>query len=508
MKRGDFDWNWDSKTYFSLDDCKEQLLEDKLNRRKYAEYLYYYLEQKGKSNNTVINLNAEWGAGKSYFLKRFYNSIKDVHPCVYIDAWKQDFSDDAFLTLFSSLSQQLQAYSGDLDSRLIQCGQAIGRFTKGVIPAVLSGLMKNYIGVDSVGDIAKEASELMLKEHQEKLKSIQTLKEELALWARLSFENKFSGPIFIFIDELDRCRPDYAITLLEIVKHIFDIENFVFLIATDTDQLQHSIKNIYGNDFSANDYLGRFFHRRFTLKSPELRDFIDGIIENKLSDDFVKYTSYTYPLSATAGDFAGNIAAVFEAFNLNLRDAIRNTERLIDILKYVLTDKKLDYILLLSLMIIYDRDRIIIESQVGRRPIEQKFIDLIKSSINLKGASQANLHLKIDTSQIRLGVNYVRIHGHGRRMIEQINPNINLSLVSYLEVSVSFINNMKSLKNDFYKDRTNSLITFSQNYNQSSLTGHSAIKYLQGTMLETEDDLQLYSFSNYVELIELATSFD
>lgn len=75
----------------------------------------------------------------------------------------------------------------------------------------------------------------------------------------MAYENSFSCPIFIFIDELDRCRPDYAISLLEIVKHIFDIKNFVFIIATNTDQLQHSIKNVYGNDFSANDYLGRFF---------------------------------------------------------------------------------------------------------------------------------------------------------------------------------------------------------------------------------------------------------
>ncbi|EHI0497914.1 NTPase, partial [Escherichia coli] len=120
MKCGDCNWNWDEETTFILDDEEEILSKDKLNRRHYAEYLYFYLKEKGQKNNTVINLNAEWGAGKSFFIKRFYNSIKDAHPCVYIDAWKQDFSDDAFLTLFSSLSQQLQTYAGKLDARLIQ----------------------------------------------------------------------------------------------------------------------------------------------------------------------------------------------------------------------------------------------------------------------------------------------------------------------------------------------------------------------------------------------------
>ncbi|HIG6887872.1 KAP family NTPase [Klebsiella pneumoniae] len=70
MKRGDYNWNWDEAITFTLDDEDETLSKDKLNRRRYAEYLYYYLKDKGKKNNTVINLNAEWGAGKSFFYKK------------------------------------------------------------------------------------------------------------------------------------------------------------------------------------------------------------------------------------------------------------------------------------------------------------------------------------------------------------------------------------------------------------------------------------------------------
>ncbi|MEN3754914.1 P-loop NTPase fold protein [Mangrovibacter sp. SLW1] len=176
-EKGDFNWDWDSTSYFIIDGEKELLPEDRLERRKYAEYLFYYLKEKGSTDNTVINLNCEWGAGKTFFLKKLYNSIKDVHPCVYIDAWKQDFSDDAFLTLFSSLSQQLQKYSGKLDARLIHCGSSIGRFTKGVIPSIIEGLIKKHTGIDSIASIAKDASQLMLKEHKEKLNSINTLKK-------------------------------------------------------------------------------------------------------------------------------------------------------------------------------------------------------------------------------------------------------------------------------------------------------------------------------------------
>ncbi|WP_241496697.1 P-loop NTPase fold protein [Aeromonas caviae] len=83
------------------------------------------------------------------------------------------------------------------------------------------------------------------------------------------------------IDELDRCRPSYAVEMLETIKHIFDISGVVFVLATDTEQLQHAIKVIYGEGFDAESYLGRFFHRRFTLGSISRREFIQQTIADK-----------------------------------------------------------------------------------------------------------------------------------------------------------------------------------------------------------------------------------
>ncbi|MBK7493258.1 MAG: hypothetical protein IPI17_15895 [Nitrosomonas sp.] len=65
-------------------------------------------------------------------------------------------------------------------------------------------------------------------------------------------------PLFIFIDELDRCRPLYAIELLERIKHLFVYQGIVFVIATDTEQLKHSINAIYGSGFDSTTYLRRF----------------------------------------------------------------------------------------------------------------------------------------------------------------------------------------------------------------------------------------------------------
>ncbi|TOL41491.1 hypothetical protein CGH98_24085, partial [Vibrio parahaemolyticus] len=78
----------------------------------------------------------------------------------------------------------------------------------------------------------------------------------------------------VFIDELDRCRPSYAVEMLEVIKHFFELDNVVFVVATDTEQLQHAVKAVYGQLFDAQLYLGRFFRRRFSLLELSRKQFI------------------------------------------------------------------------------------------------------------------------------------------------------------------------------------------------------------------------------------------
>lgn len=60
------------------------------------------------------------------------------------------------------------------------------------------------------------------------------------------FKKGTGFPLIIFIDELDRCRPDYAIEFLEIVKHFFDVQNIIFVLGIDLGQLQYSARSLYG----------------------------------------------------------------------------------------------------------------------------------------------------------------------------------------------------------------------------------------------------------------------
>ncbi|MDU4189882.1 P-loop NTPase fold protein, partial [Aeromonas caviae] len=97
----------------AIDGVVEDLAGDRLGRARYAEFLSNYLAAEGKQRNYVLNLNAEWGAGKTWFIKRWYMELKECYPTVYIDAWQQDFSDDPLLTVISSIIEQLRDATGN-----------------------------------------------------------------------------------------------------------------------------------------------------------------------------------------------------------------------------------------------------------------------------------------------------------------------------------------------------------------------------------------------------------
>lgn len=71
--------------------------------------------------------------------------------------------------------------------------------------------------------------------------------------------------LVFFIDELDRCKPNYAIGMLERIKHYFDDERVTFIFSISLSQLQHTVNRFYGSGFDATRYLDKFFDLRISL---------------------------------------------------------------------------------------------------------------------------------------------------------------------------------------------------------------------------------------------------
>lgn len=376
--------------------------EDKLGRVRYATFLTKLLASQGcdkardagdQKRNYVLNLNAEWGAGKTYFLKRWSEDIKEHYPVVYVDAWKKDYSDDPLMTVVSSIIEQLRTQAGkDKESTEFKVPRKLIGLLKAAAPGIGRGLFKRYVGIDpvvvmnadddneNIGSLkgkdgedivdengkpidmsfaAPEAVKYLIDEHDAKTAAIESLKKSVFEWvsAVVGLKNK-ELPAFIFIDELDRCRPSYAVEMLETIKHIFDIDGVVFVVATDTEQLQHAVKAVYGEGFDAKIYLGRFFNSRYSLKAPNLENFLEVHSDaSKLTGDYLKDLNIeVLPFNADAKVTLRNMSVILDAFKVSARTAIQIADRVVATISNMPRGSKIDILMLTALLCIKEKD--------------------------------------------------------------------------------------------------------------------------------------------------------
>ena len=130
-----------------------------------------------------------------------------------------------------------------------------------------------------LGEGAAAFAEERLSRYSKSRTSVTQFRTVLRDTAVALSEANGNRPLMVMIDELDRCRPSYAVELLEVAKHLFSVDRIVFVLAVNCDQLAHSVKALYGNDFDADGYLRRFFDVDFKLPAPERRAFIHAQLQ-------------------------------------------------------------------------------------------------------------------------------------------------------------------------------------------------------------------------------------
>lgn len=323
------------------------------DRRQHAEYLERFIVQKGalpeagqaERRSHVINLNSPWGSGKSFFLERFRQHLERNHVVAFIDAWKFDYVDDPLLPVIDAFQVEMRRYeTEDLQDKV----EAFQTKAAAVVGAIVVGAAKQFArrligdgfdeiaehftqedsrvadaaeaglnkGLDSLTDAGRvEASGFALAR-----KLVEEFREALKELAEgiQKIDGKQS-PLIVLVDELDRCRPSYAIQMLERIKHLFGVPGVVFVLATDTNELQHSIRAIYGQDFDAKTYMRRFFDTAYEFGEPTLLE----LVRTRMSELGVDEEALSSPFKI---DHAQLIADMAEALKIKPRDIKRQIE--------------------------------------------------------------------------------------------------------------------------------------------------------------------------------------
>lgn len=341
--------------------------DDILNRRAIYEYLNELLQN--STSPYVFAIDSPWGTGKSFFIERFAKSVKATNPVVLFNAWQNDFSDDYFYSFFSEIHSQLQNADDlkvDIQTRLKTLAKLGGNVFIKSIPIALKAGAKYALGddgIEAINDIMKpedekelvnkigKLSEEAIKNHLNKKKSIAEfqaiLKETVEDIVRANTNLK--KPLFVFLDELDRCQPIYAVKLLEAIKHIFSTEGVVFVIAIDRKQFTNSVKMLYGDQTDSHAYLARFIDQTYKLPNPSYANFMQLLLA-RMPLVNIKYDTIRVGIHDEPNFIAcfAHYAAVFEVSLRELEQLYSRTRAII------LTAKKKIHLNFLIFLIFVD----------------------------------------------------------------------------------------------------------------------------------------------------------
>lgn len=287
--------------------------DDALKRSDVAEKLTKLIS--GQSAPFVISLHGHWGTGKTFLLKRWQQQLEnDGFRAIYFNAWEDDFCDDPLVAIIGQLSDFLkQENLQELKGKIKEAAKSL------FVQSALS-VIRNAGGLN-LDTVLEQFADKTFDEYSQQAEKKNELKTALQ---ELSGEVKADTghPLVFIIDELDRCRPTFAIELLERVKHIFDIPDMVFVLGINRNELCSSIRSVYG-EIEADTYLRRFFDMEFLLPDIDSKTFCKFLIgQYQLEKFFTKLSEQTGDTDYYRGfeRFSEFFSALCDYFDLSLRD--------------------------------------------------------------------------------------------------------------------------------------------------------------------------------------------
>jgi hypothetical protein len=272
-----------NKTFHEFDKCSLKEFSERLEKIILAEQMF-------TEGALVVSLNGTFGSGKSTFLEMWRNELTSnkqrVFPTILtLNAWESDFCGHPFLSIMGAFVSALEKSSSSSAppadaTRVLEAAKSVGR----VLLNVGNQLIDNTTGIDTAEAIRVGRKNETLPTPEldtitwyntqvEKLKELRTALE--------AYFQKGDAHVLVLVDELDRCRPDYAIHYLETIKHIFDIQGLTFVLAVDPDQLSASAKALFGQNLNFPEYYRKFVTWQIALPS------LSNSEESRIVDHFL-----------------------------------------------------------------------------------------------------------------------------------------------------------------------------------------------------------------------------
>ena len=336
---------------------------DLLKRQDVVQFLAGLIERAG--GPFVLALDSPYGTGKSTLVEMLRVVLgKNGFQCVYFNAWQFDYVTDPLVPMVSALDEVsrrgddkyagMKAHMGTLRKVTTTVAK---RSVVAAAKAATMGLLDLGEAMEEVAaDLAGESSFDLVEAFQRESEQLSKFREELkAVVKELPVAGKKETLIF-FVDELDRCRPTFAIELLERIKHLFDVPDIAFVLSVDMRQLEASVAAVYGNGIDAPEYLRKFIDLEFGLPQVGGEAFTEVLL-TKFGLDDVFAGRVGHELQYDRRHFVMYFSELADVCGMGLRVRERCVARLKVVLDQTPSNHYLDPILVALLIVVRTKNQ-------------------------------------------------------------------------------------------------------------------------------------------------------
>lgn len=308
---------------------------DVLDRRKMVEFIAKFIEK--VDGPFVLTLDSPWGTGKTTIVKMLEVVLKNKkYCCIYFNAWQIDYVTDPLVALVSAIDQLKTENTKNASLFKKHVGKVkkvttliAKRTAVTAAKAITLGSLDLDVEIENaVSELSKDSLNDIVDAFQKERTLLEKFRTELES-AVNSLKTADKEPkLIFFIDEIDRCRPSFAIELLERIKHLFDVPNIIFVLSMDKAQLQSGISAVYGHDINSLEYLRRFIDLEYSIPQPKTKLFVEHLLHSFGLDEIFARRSKNSKLQYDKSNFIDMFSFLANAMSLSLRSQERCITRL------------------------------------------------------------------------------------------------------------------------------------------------------------------------------------
>ncbi len=411
--------NWSKDDFSNIETPFEG---DHWERKELAEHLTGYVGR--LKIGATLALDAEWGAGKTWFVQHWKQHLINEHYQVaYLDAFANDYIDDPFLVIATEIANLLDRQEEGLGASVKNSAIAVWHAMLPSLPKMVFTAAMTLMGAgmlaQPVADMLKAAkegggdfgeafvedlNERIKEQLEEKVKNYQADKQTLEGFKTQLAEvaNKLEKPLVFIIDELDRCKPEFSIRLIERIKHFFDTPNIVFVLSMHKKQLCESIDSYYGFK-SDNQYLEKFIDFTFLLKTSSKTE----------SDESIKFHLCTLGLTTEDEVEESSLFIICKFISNLVETSPRQIKSILNKYSLLLTESRVEINQMLLIILFLK------ESGQGDKIKNYNFVDMLVDkiisicNINLDRHPDSYVHINLEnTLNINIKNHYNKIGLH------------------------------------------------------------------------------------------------